>query len=534
MSLQGVVMASPTAAVAAAPGAAASATVSTVHLSAPGRHAWLMRGPVRLAAGARPQLLPEQQAAQVTARRRTRAPLLTAEQRLLTGCQYLRTVGFYTFDAGTWWDFRRDVSELATRSWERLRARLQCLDGFLRLLFVLAGVGLLVTDVLGRGFGTSSGLFVTLLDSLNSCFELRRSQSSPSAAATRSGCAGPAAADAASAAAAPRRKEASPAAARLQREPLASRPVAAAVAHGTRLRRLRKHAAAPRSRLGTRVFASAFGAKFGTNAVASLLAGVTPSVLRGWRQVAPFTCALVLVQACPGDSVFSTLRRDKVVRLLVVAGVVLYKLRKYVFIAERLAARPGHGVGKCLHLVLVGILLIDGTSLASRLGQHFGPLCRGRGRRGGRDPSPEAADAAAPAAAAAAPQAVSPSAPSAPSAPPSAPGPSSAPSALVAALAAAGRVVWSRNAELVALIAGLVVSRTWLSGSSFLLAARLSSVVYLVCLSIRRGGRVLKEGRGDSKKRRAVPAAAAVGSTNLLLLEPVSTMMHGQVPGLLP
>mmetsp|Transcript_88492 Transcript_88492/g.245811 ORF Transcript_88492/g.245811 Transcript_88492/m.245811 type:complete len:413 (-) Transcript_88492:665-1903(-) len=277
-----------------------------------------------------------------------------------------------------------------------------------RLMVALVALWLLAQEALRGAFGPrSSGAFVTCLDSLNSCFEFRRQR----VAASRRAAGG---------------------------KPVAGAPVAA-VGHGAFFA-LHPGLGARRC---VRIVIGAFGAKFGSNAAASLLAGVTPALLRGWRQVAPFTCAFALLQVCPGDPVFAELQRWRLARFLLAAGVVLYRLRKFLFVIAYVGGPPS-GALSYMRWLIMALLFIDGNSLMRRLDTW---LCfRGINVK-----------------------------------------------TVLADVSAGAYVVWNRNAELIALILGLAWCHACLEGNTFDCAVRVASLVFAACTSVRRFGPVCRE-----------------------------------------
>eukprot|EP00946_MAST-07B_sp_MAST-7B-sp1_P005302 g5302.t1 len=78
--------------------------------------------------------------------------------------------------------------------------------------------------------------------------------------------------------------------------------------------------------------------KFGSGTVVSVVLGLDPVLLKGWRHFASFTIALLCVQATPNDVFFKVLSASDIrglfLRCIVYMACALYKLRKLTFVVH--------------------------------------------------------------------------------------------------------------------------------------------------------------------------------------------------------
>jgi len=192
----------------------------------------------------------------------------------------------------------------------------------------IAGVVLIALDLLERGLGgCGNGKFVSLLDSVNTCYRFRCQR--------------------------PHLWQSSDVSCRRQRRD--SLYCVASVVRG--------QTATQRSKVQRAflILANNILCKFGPATLVSFALGETPVLFRGPRHSLSFLGALLAVQL--SDGAFDFLQREPVQAVLSV-GVSLYKLRKAAFIAHVVGASST--ATSLAAGALLMCLVIDGTSLARR------------------------------------------------------------------------------------------------------------------------------------------------------------------------
>jgi hypothetical protein len=111
--------------------------------------------------------------------------------------------------------------------------------------------------------------------------------------------------------------------------------------------------------------------KFGSGTIVSIVLGMDPVLLKGWRHFASFTIALLCVQATPKDVFFKVLSapdvRGLVVRCVVYMACALYKLRKLTFVVH-MTRNIGYGSPVTL---LLSVLELEGSGVLRRFENHI-------------------------------------------------------------------------------------------------------------------------------------------------------------------
>lgn len=112
-----------------------------------------------------------------------------------------------------------------------------------------------------------------------------------------------------------------------------------------------------------RVTIGSFIMKFAAGFAVSLLLNQTPVFLKGPRHSLSLLLGLALLWLCPGDSAYVLMRRSHAVRLVLLTGGGLYKLRKAIYAVESIAASNGSFVTA----LLVVALAVDGNTVTRRV-----------------------------------------------------------------------------------------------------------------------------------------------------------------------
>lgn len=193
------------------------------------------------------------------------------------------------------------------------------------LVFCIAAFFVL-EDLRMGGLGTSNGRIVSFFDSLNSCDEFRKQHAWPE----RSGRW-----DCIIGTASPRRNS----------------------GQGVCPYRL---CDANDARRNIWIFLSNFMAKFGMAALASVIIGETPVILKGPRHCVFFIAAFFVCHCAPDDYVHKQLGSCRSWKLLSGLAVSLYKLRKVLFVVE------ASSVGFVVTLIVAAISA-EGSSFARRV-----------------------------------------------------------------------------------------------------------------------------------------------------------------------
>ena len=107
--------------------------------------------------------------------------------------------------------------------------------------------------------------------------------------------------------------------------------------------------------------------KFGSGTVVSIVLGLDPVLLKGWRHFVSFTIALLCVQATPNDVFYKVLSapdiRGLFLRSIVYMACALYKLRKLTFVVH-MTRNVGYG----LHItVALCVLELEGLAFCADL-----------------------------------------------------------------------------------------------------------------------------------------------------------------------
>lgn len=111
--------------------------------------------------------------------------------------------------------------------------------------------------------------------------------------------------------------------------------------------------------------------KFGSGTVISIVLGLEPVLLKGWRHFASFAAALMCVQAAPKDMFFKVLSAPDVsgisLRFVMFMACAIYKLRKLTFVVHTVR-NIGHGPAVAIFL---SVLELEGSGVLRRLENHL-------------------------------------------------------------------------------------------------------------------------------------------------------------------
>lgn len=111
---------------------------------------------------------------------------------------------------------------------------------------------------------------------------------------------------------------------------------------------------------------ASFVIKFASGVMVSVLVDKEPVVIKNWRHIAFFFVGLAALWLTPGDIVYGSLERSRAVRVCLLMGSGLYKMRK-AFFAVDTAARAGGGL---IFALLLTVVAVDGNTLVRR-GVHW-------------------------------------------------------------------------------------------------------------------------------------------------------------------
>mmetsp|Transcript_64129 Transcript_64129/g.137762 ORF Transcript_64129/g.137762 Transcript_64129/m.137762 type:complete len:419 (+) Transcript_64129:159-1415(+) len=119
-----------------------------------------------------------------------------------------------------------------------------------------------------------------------------------------------------------------------------------------------------------RIIGSCLFIKFGAGTLVSMLLGKVPVIVQGPRHTASFFIGLALIWLAPGDFIFRYLRHSHAVRIVMLMGRGLYKMRKAIFAIEVAAGTVQEFARGYAFAFLLAVLAIDGSTLTRR-GVHW-------------------------------------------------------------------------------------------------------------------------------------------------------------------
>lgn len=111
-----------------------------------------------------------------------------------------------------------------------------------------------------------------------------------------------------------------------------------------------------------RVVCGSFCMKFASGILVSLCLGVVPVPFKSYRHPLFVAIGLALVWLTPLDAAYIFMRRSNAMRLVLLTGGGLYKLRKAIYAVEEVMSSQG----PCWMALVVVVLAVDGNTLTRR------------------------------------------------------------------------------------------------------------------------------------------------------------------------